>query len=835
MKRTSTTAYAYLGLLAATALPVLATGLVNWEVSDPIQFTCYLVATLLASGLRVNLPGISETMSVNYIFILMGVIDLSLSEILLIGCLAAVVQAMWRPARRPTWFQVVSSVSSMAIAIAAADLVCHSPLANVLDNIAPLMLAVVACIVYSINTISVAVAISVTEERSPVKVWRECYLWALPYYLVGASFTGLVTMINEHLGWQTWLLTLPAVYVIHRSYRLPISRLESKKKHAESVMDIYLRTIETLALAIEAKDEITHQHLERVQRFAVEVGKEMRLSDTDLRALRAAAILHDIGKLAVPEHIISKPGKLTPEEFEEMKIHPTVGAEILEQVQFPYPVAPIVRAHHEKWDGSGYPLGLKGEDIPLTARILAAVDCLDALTSHRPYRPALPLDRAVQVVVSESGKSYDPQVAAILKQRYRELDSLARLQPANGKARLATSMRTTLGRSPAAGFEKTSVPAPQAEVTDRRLGVSSCIAAVRQEVQMLLELSHELGSSLSLHETLSVLDHRLARMISYDTIAVHILREDQLVPGYVNGEDARLLSSMEIPIGHGLCGWVVRNARPIVNGDPSLEPWHLCDSKEPATMQSALAVPLQELDKVVGVLTVYRRGKDAFNREDLRILMAISSRLSMAVVNALRYRQAEMLAGTDGLTGLPNARSLFLHLDAELERCRRATRPLAVFVCDLDGFKQVNDHFGHLEGNKVLTRVAKGLKDTCRKYDYVARMGGDEFVLVLPGVQTDEVAGKVEKLSRIVNEAGRQVCGEEPLSASIGVALYPEQGGDAEDLLAEADRRMYKAKHWSSVTAFDLERPDGLDALATAVRQPLAPAGGVKPGVSPGA
>src|SRR5204862_715777 len=189
---------------------------------------------------------------------------------------------------------------------------------------------------------------------------------------------------------------------------------------AEDMADLHRRTIGALALAIEAKDHSTHEHLQRVQVYAMSIGKEMGLSESELEALRAAAVLHDIGKLAVPEHIISKPGKLSPEEFEKMKIHPLVGAEILERVQFPYPVVPIVRAHHEKWDGTGYPYGLSGEAIPIGARILAAVDCLDALASERQYRPALSLDDAMRVVLAESGKAYDPKVVVVLASHYQE-------------------------------------------------------------------------------------------------------------------------------------------------------------------------------------------------------------------------------------------------------------------------------------------------------------------------------------------------------------------------------------------------------------------------------
>src|SRR6185295_16385860 len=137
-----------------------------------------------------------------------------------------------------------------------------------------------------------------------------------------------------------------------------------------------------LATAIEAKDGVTSDHIRRVQKFAIGLAKALGVTDEKtIKAINAAALLHDTGKLAVPEHILNKPGKLTPLEFEQMKLHVDVGADILSAIDFPYPVVPIVRAHHESWDGSGYPNGLKGTEIPIGARLLSVVDCFDALTA----------------------------------------------------------------------------------------------------------------------------------------------------------------------------------------------------------------------------------------------------------------------------------------------------------------------------------------------------------------------------------------------------------------------------------------------------------------------
>src|SRR5690348_2769605 len=336
-------------------------------------------------------------MSVNFLFILLGILELSFVETLLLGSAAIMVQCFYRD--RPSALQVSFNICASAFSIAAAYGVYHfAPFQAQVNSNSPLLLVAAASTYFVANTGSIAMVIALTEHKSVKKIWVECYFWSFTYYLVGAGIAGAVAWLNRQFYWETSLLVLPAVYLIYRSYRLYLGKLEDEKRHVEEMANLHLRTIEALALAIEAKDHTTHDHLQRVRVYAIEVAKELGVTQAEMEALHAGALLHDIGKLAVPEHIISKPGRLTPEEFEKMKIHPLVGAEILERVRFPYPVVPIVRAHHEKWDGSGYPFGLKGEEIPIGARILSAVDCLDALASDRQYRPAYPLDKAMAMV-----------------------------------------------------------------------------------------------------------------------------------------------------------------------------------------------------------------------------------------------------------------------------------------------------------------------------------------------------------------------------------------------------------------------------------------------------
>jgi diguanylate cyclase (GGDEF)-like protein/putative nucleotidyltransferase with HDIG domain len=790
----STRAKLFIATTAAFGVWVLAHSMWSWHSADLPRFVCYLAIAVLASGLKIQLPGIDGTMSVNFLFILLGVLEMSLPETLIIGCTASLVQCVWA-ARKPDPAKIVFNVfSMMATAIALSYFTFHR-LERVLGDSTPLLLVVTALVFFLANTIPVTIIISLTEGKSPRKVWAECYFWSFPYYLVGAAVVALVDFINRHTGWQTTLLVLPVIYWVYRSYRLYLGRLEAEKKHVEiekrhveDVAKLHLRTIEALALAIEAKDHTTHKHLQRVRIYALEIAEELGFTHEEIEALRAAALLHDIGKLAVPEHIINKPGRLTPEEFEKMKIHPVVGAEILQRVAFPYPVAPVVRSHHERWDGTGYPDGLKGEEIPRGARVLSAVDCLDALASHRQYRNALPLDEAMAEVVRLAGTWFDPRIVDVLKRRYRELEAMAQSSETSEEPGLSVQVRPERKVAPAAGYEQPAA-APASE-TD----FLSSIASARQEAQTMFELSQDLGNSLSLGETLSVLSVRLRRLVPYDSMVVFLQKEGCLVPELVSGDNFRLLSSLNIKVGEGLCGWVAENRKPILNGNPEVEAGYVADPAKFTTQRSALAVPLDGLNGIVGVLAMYRAERDAFTADHLRILLAVSSKIALSIENALKYQQAESSAVTDYLTGLPNARSLYVHLARELSRCRRTGTSLAVMVCDLDNFKQINDLYGHLEGDNLLKDFALHLKDNCRGYDYVARMGGDEFVIVAPGMQPEAAVEKASRLNQLAIEAGRKIAGRNLVSMSVGTAFCPQDGFDVEQLLAEADRRMYSMK-----------------------------------------
>jgi diguanylate cyclase (GGDEF)-like protein/putative nucleotidyltransferase with HDIG domain len=797
-------AMVFITVTATAGAAVLGISCLHWQCNDPLKFACYLLIAILASTMKVSLPGIESTMSVTFLFILLGVLELSLPEVLIIGCAAALVQSLWKAKKRPQLVQVAFNILSVTANGVFLTYLAYQSAMVLFKGSLTLSVLVAGGIYFLTNTVPVSAILALVSKSSMIKIWKETYFWGLPYNLAGAAVVGAMHYCNRFVGWQTSLLIVPIMYMIYRSFHLYLSRLEEQKKrveiearqveiekhHVEQVCSLHMRTIEGLALAIDAKDHTTHEHLHRVRIYAAEIAKELGLSELESNALHAAALLHDIGKLAVPDHIISKPGRLTPEEFEKMKIHPIVGADILERVAFPYPVAPIVRAHHEKWDGSGYPDGLKGEEIPIGARILAAVDCLDAVASDRQYRKALPLDEAMKLIVKESGKSYDPRVVEVLARRYRELEASAVLSlEAAEKDKHSFSYNVERGEKPGAGFEINH----QHHLHGQADFLSS-IASARQEAHTLFELSQDLGNSLSLDETLSLVAMRLRKLVPYDSIVVYVKMGDLLKSEFVSGDNFRFLSSLVIPVGTGLCGWVAQNSKPIVNGNPEVDPGFMHDRKHATALRSALAVPLEGVTGLVGVMTLYQAEPDAFTSDHLRILQVITSKVAHFIENALMYRQAESSATNDYLTGMPNARALSIHLDQELARCSREHSSVALMVCDLNGFKAVNDRYGHVAGDKVLKLFSSLMQDVCREYDYAARMGGDEFVIIAPNMTPASVSERAILLSTLAQEAGREVCGKNLLSLSLGAAFFPQDGLEAEQLLAEADRKMYVAK-----------------------------------------
>jgi putative nucleotidyltransferase with HDIG domain len=507
-----------------------------------------------------------------------------------------------------------------------------------------------------VSTGSVAAIIASSNGESAYKLWKSEFPWYFPFYFVGAVLAATAFWLGQRYGWTTALLIIPVVYTCYRAYIAQIEHLKERQRHLEETQALHLRTIEGLAMAIEAKDQNTHDHLFRVRTYVQEVARTMKLSKEELQALHTAAFLHDIGKLAVPEHIINKPGKLTPEEFEKMKIHPVVGAEILERVRFPYPVVPIVRSHHEWWNGAGYPDGLKGEEIPIGARVLTVVDCFDALISDRSYRKAMSTEEAMAILKSMSGTQFDPAVVAVLENLYQELEKKAKELDLPGFNRLNTEVAVSRGIAPGNGFEEGPagpLPKPQSAQKEQQLLVSlDQLEAAQQEAQVLFELSQSLGKSprLNLNKIIAVMTSRLRRLVPYDACALYIVQGESLHTQYLDGEFVESFNQRCIPEGQGISGWVAQNGKAILNGNATVEPNY--ESKPGQIgLKSALSVPLLNTEKqVFAVLSLYSSTLDSFQRDHLHILQAMEPKLTLSLQHALNAQHAEDEANSRGVS-----------------------------------------------------------------------------------------------------------------------------------------------------------------------------------------
>jgi len=800
-------ARAYIGLITIAGALIVAQSIHPWRIDQVVRNACYLMPLLVACGLRYRVRRGAGLMSGSYVVLLLSLFAIDRSETILLGCVAAFAESLLerRPRERPA--ELFFEFAGVAIGIDVAYSVYHSGCARARDGSLLFAILLASSAFFTLSSAAPAIFRSLTEGASLIALWHKGHLHALPYHLIGASSIWLMSRVTRYETWQAIVVVLVIAFLVYRVYRRHPGLWVRMPGQTGGHGNLYLRAIETLALVIEARDHAAHQHLRRVQSYAFEIGRELNLAESELQALRAAAVLHDIGKLAVPEYILSKPGKLTAEEFEKVKIHPVAGAEILSLMKFPYPVVPTVLSHHERWDGTGYPHGLRGEEIPIGARILTVVDCFDALVSDRTYHRAVSAKQAMEQIKLGAGKAYDPHVVEVLERRHLELERMIRegTREQNG---FWTWLRVECG-APAAGLEST----PGDNTLDRdpaSLQFLDWISAASREVQALRELTASLGDSLSLSQNLSASAASLRQLVPHDTMVVYVRSGGRLTPAHQNGEHGHLFGSSDFAVGEGLSGWVAEHQKPICNGNPCLEPAYVKDPSSFRILNAALVVPLPgSSGGVAGVLALYSVRKDAFSQDSMRILLSITSKLGYVIENSQKYESAQNSAGTDFLTDLPNARSLSVHLAQELSRAARNRTTFAVVVCDLDWFKNLNDRYGHLEGNRALKTVATVLRQSCRPYDFVARLGGDEFVIILPETGREAVTSKIAEFRRNVAAAARQSFRETTLSLSAGVAVFPADGETAEELLAEADRRMYEDKRRRKEMAIHEDRAAG--------------------------
>jgi len=568
-----------------------------------------------------------------------------------------------------------------------------------------------------------------------------------------------------------------------------VGRLREEVKKAQRMKDLSTSVIATLAMAINSKDRHSHGHLPRVRAIACLICREMGLSSEQTEAMETAALLHDVGKLAVPEHILSKPGMLTQEERRKVELHAEVGAKILAPVKFPWDdVLPTIMYHHERWDGGGYPEHLQGERIPPGARILAVADVADALLSPRAYRPPLSYEETLAFIRDRGGSQFDPNVVAAFLRVTRKHD-INRVPDLGDLERVR---RQQLGRS----------KAPRPVLED--------IAAANQELFALYDVVQTMGASLNLQETLQLLISKTKKIVDYSACVISLIEPEtkELCAQIAQGVLEDQLAGMRMPLGSGLSGSVAVSGTPRLAGFASDDLRWAQGEVDPMVFKSCLVVPLPTHERILGTISLYHTEPRAFSDDHQRLLSLVARQAAIAVENARKFEQTERTAMTDGVTDLPNARYLYLVLEQELNRAHRHSQPLALLALDVDDFKSINDTFGHPAGDDVLRGIAHILQQEVRDYDVVVRQAGDEFFAMLPSTDREQAQVIVERIQHAVDDYHPRLHPKRTvrLRVSVGVAMFPDDAEDIHGLIAAADRAMYvdKRAHQQKLTLLEV-------------------------------
>jgi diguanylate cyclase (GGDEF)-like protein/putative nucleotidyltransferase with HDIG domain len=792
---------AYVLIVIGAGLTVGASRLSHVRFDEPLLFLALLATSGLISVSKVHLPlaSGSATLSMSYFTDFMSLVLLGPDLTMVVAGVSGVTQCLASTRGRASVRQTLFSVSALILSVQASGVVAswlggfHRG-QDLLSLSKPAVCA--AASFFVCNSWLVATAVALSRREPVVRLWQQNFLWTAPACFIGAGVA--VIAIRVVMTMQIWIVLLVAapLYLTYRSYRIYLGRVEDHQQHLKQVSDLHLASVEALARAIDARDQTIERsncpndnHIRRVQATAAQLARLAGMSPQEIEGVKVAALLHDIGKLAVPEHILTKPGRLTPDEFERVRIHPTIGADIIRAVPFPYPVAPYIESHHERWDGSGYPHGLAADQIPLGARVLAVVDYYDALTTERPYHRAMAQDPAVELLKSEAGRALDPRLVGLF------IDMLPSLEVGHALSRQEAGRAERSNGHPSGpvnGFSSETQPAATGA------NVFQNISRATQEMHALYDIAQTLGTRLSVTDTMALLTSKLVRFVPVSCWALYLYDSDSrmLQCRFASGLKAEVIDGAQIPLGRGASGWAARHRTPAVNAlaEGDFEACGLAQAASP--LRAALAYPLVDGDHLVGALTVYHVEENPFRDEHRRLLDRVCHQVASVIRNSMLFEQMQQVSFTDSLTDLPNSRALFAYLGDQFRTPAGASEHTALLMIDLDGFKAINDKYGHQVGDLTLRQVSATIRQNVRSTDFGARYAGDEFVVVLSECGRLEADRRAKYLQRAIDDLDLEPRPGLRLrtSISVGVAVSPEDGTSYDELLAVADRRMYEDK-----------------------------------------
>lgn len=783
----------------------------SFTVEEWTQFVALTIFVVASCYHPIRHPGSTSSFSAGDTFIFLGGIFLGVPAATLLGILDSLMTTV-KTSRRavaligaPAVMGLTAFASSQAfyLTLEQFSLLDIYPLGVTAVSLEKLFAPIVVMTLahYFANTWLIASLYAIKKGVSLWEQWREHSWLSVHFFAAGVAATIIYAAVAK-FGLVYLLLALPVIIATYAAYHVYFERVNETIRQTNEMARLHLATVEALATAIDAKDQTTHCHVRRLQLYARRMATLLNLSESEVEALKAGSLLHDVGKLAVPDLILNDPGKLSSADFEKMKMHTVVGAQILERVNFPYPVVPIVRHHHEQWDGEGYPDGLRGEQIPVTARLLAVVDCYDSAREERPYRRGMTRAEAVAVLRAGSGTRFDPHIVNLFIENLDRFEAEISAEGLDEGLAIdaedsARNFARATASSSALAFSPTRQSSPRRQKTPPAPSYLNQIRDAQREVYAFYEIARTFGSSLNLEDTLTLLANKIAHIVPCETCAVYLYDEatSRATVAHAAGKNADALSGHAVTLGRGAIGAVLAERMAMSLTAAEVEFAGEAVGADFAYRAMAL-VPLIKAERLIGALAIYTTQADAYTGEHMRLLETVARLASDAIANAIRHSEVEANSLTDVLTGLPNARCLYLQFEQEVARARRNNSTFHVIMLDLDDFKQVNDNFGHKVGDRMLLEAAQIMKGQLREYDFLARYAGDEFVAIVQGLVNTQAEELCERFEHGVSKLSFFTRPDKVarVGLSAGSAIYGVDGETMDELLMAADHAMYRIK-----------------------------------------
>jgi diguanylate cyclase (GGDEF)-like protein/putative nucleotidyltransferase with HDIG domain len=736
--------------------------------------------TVLTGSFTIKVPSMTARLTVSETFVFASVLLFGVESGTLTVVLETLVVALWIKREKRSVYRAVFNVAASALSIWIAAVAFFAlsgtgPLLNHPTQLGTIFgpLVVLTIVFFLLNSWLVAIAVGLEKNQSSFEIWWHNFTWVSINYFSGASVAAVIVTyaspLNERALFGTFVITMPLLLVCYLTFRTAMARVEDTNQHLSQLNKLYLSTVETLAMAIDAKDQVTHGHIRRVQAHATTLAQHVGVRDDRLlKAIEAAALLHDMGKLAVPEHILNKPGKLTEAEFEKMKLHASVGADILSAIEFPYPVVPIVRHHHENWDGTGYPDGLSGMNIPIGARILSVVDCFDALTSDRPYRPRLGDEEALRILLDRRGSMYDPLIVdTFIKIHSIPHEDEARTGPAH-------EVLNTIAHSRRA-------PRPERVVLIDEHSTSA------DEMLAVYDLTAALAGHATVADACDVIAKHLRRLIPSSTCAFFMYDHsaDELRAEHVVGEASSLITGISVGVGQRVSGWVAANRQTICNSDAALDLEDLARSAP--RLKTCISTPMVWADELIGVMTLYGTEHQSFNDDHRRIIEVVARQIAHTFRRAIELDSASR---RDSLTGLPHAQQLE-ELIRSVAESESLDRRHALLFIDVANLKEINSEYGRAAGDDILQHVVRHVRAGLRIADILFRYSGDDFVAFLGATNSDTADAIAARIRDLISRNPALVNGGVTLSVEVSITAVasPHDGLGLKELFTVAKQR----------------------------------------------